>query len=307
MRPALPARAFSIAAGWPSGAAALALIAFSFLLLPSTAHEPGPASVAIPHPAHPLTFFDDQAFAHALTRAEAADPAPMPGARAVIVPHHWLAGHLILSSLRDLAASGDYRRIILIGPNHVNAGSAAIITSDLPWQTPFGLVEPDGEAIRRLTSDGIARSEPSVLTYEHAIAGIVPAVAYFLPDARVVPLALRSDLTSTEVETLAAALAPLLDGETALIAAVDFSHYLSAQQARQNDRETLEALQSLDYPRILSFGDEHLDSPASIAALMETMRLVGTTEFGLRENINSSDLGGSPLAPVTSYITGYYR
>jgi len=307
MRLALPIRAFPIAAGWPLGAAALGLIAFTFLLLPSTPHQAGPASAAIARPVHPLTFFDDQAFAQALSRAEVADPTPMPGARAVIVPHHWLAGHLILGSLRDLAASGDYRRIILIGPNHVNAGGGAVITSDLPWQTPFGLVEPDSEAISRLTSNGVALSEPSVLTYEHAVAGIVPAVAYFLPGARVVPLVLRSDLTSADVETLAAALAPLLDGETALIAAVDFSHYLPAQQARQRDRETLEALQSLDSSRILSFSNEHLDSPASIATLMETMRLLGATEFEPRENINSSDLGGPALGPVTSYITGYYR
>jgi hypothetical protein len=40
---------------------------------------------------------------------------------------------------------------------------------------------------------------------------------------------------------------------------------------------------------------------------METMRLLGATEFEPRENINSSDLGGSAQAPVTSYITGYYR
>jgi AmmeMemoRadiSam system protein B len=307
VRPALTARAVPIVSGWPLGAAALALIAFTLLFLPSPPHQPEPASAAIARPVHPLTFFDDQAFAQALNRAEAADPTPMPGARAVIVPHHWLAGHLILGSLRDLAASGDYRRVILIGPNHINAGGAAVITSDLPWQTPFGLVEPDSEAIRRLTSSSVALSEPSVLTYEHAVAGIVPAIAYLLPEARVVPLVLRSDLTPAEVETLAAALAPLLDGETALIAAVDFSHYLSAEQARQNDRETLEALQSLDSSRILSFSNEHLDSPASIAAVMETMRLLGATEFELRENINSSDLGGPALAPVTSYITGYYR
>ena len=307
MRLALPARAFPIAAGWPLGAAALALIAFTLLFLPSPPHEAGPAPAAIARQVHPLTFFDDQAFAQALSRATATDPTPMPGARAVIVPHHWLAGHLILNSLRDLAVSGDYRRIILIGPNHINAGGAAVITSDLAWQTPFGLVKPDGEAIGRLTGDGVAVSEPSVLTYEHAVAGIVPAIAYFLPQARVVPLVLRSDLTPTEVEALAAALAPLLDGKTALVAAVDFSHYLSAQQARQNDRETLAALQSLDSSRILSFSNEHVDSPASIAALMETMRLLGATEFELRENINSSDLGGPALAPVTSYITGYYR
>ncbi len=41
--------------------------------------------------------------------------------------------------------------------------------------------------------------------------------------------------------------------------------------------------------------------------LMEAMRLSGAGDFQLRENINSSELGGSALAPVTSYIYGYYR
>jgi AmmeMemoRadiSam system protein B len=307
MRLTLSARAFPLAAGWRLGAAVLALVILALLFLPSRPDASGLVSPAVARPVHPVVFFDDQAFVQAIGRTEAADPAAMTGARAVILPHHWLAGHLILGSLRDLAASGDCRRIILIGPNHVNAGGGAVITSDLAWQTPFGLVEPDGEAISRLTSDGVALTEPSVLTYEHSVAGIVPAIAYYLPDVRVVPLVLRSDVTPAEVETLATALAPLLDEETALIAAVDFSHYLSAHQARQNDRETLEALRSLDSSRILSFSNEHLDSPASIAVVMETMRLLGATEFELRENINSSDLGAPALPPVTSYVAGYYR
>ena len=307
MRLALPARAFPVPAGWPVGAAAVAIIALAFVLLPSTPEQPAPASIAQAQPAHPLTFFDDRAFAAALARAEAADPIPMPGARAVIVPHHWLAGHLILGGLRDLAAGGDYQRIVLIGPNHVNAGAAAVITSDIAWQTPFGSIEPDAEAVRPLLDGGFVRSQPDVLTYEHSVAGIVPAIAYYLPEARLVPLALRRDMTAGEVERLAVSLAPLLDSRTALVAAVDFSHYLSAEQAGRRDRETLAALDSLDSPRIFSFGDDHLDSPPSMAVLVEAMRLSGAGDFQLRENTNSSELGGSALAPVTSYIYGYYR
>ena len=307
MRLALPARAFPVAARWPVGAAAVAIIALAFVLLPSTPEQPAPTSIVEAQPAHPLTFFDDRTFALALARAEAADPNPMPGARAVIVPHHWLAGHLILGGLRDLAASGDYQRIILIGPNHVNVGAAAVITSDIAWQTPFGSIEPDAEALRPLLDGGFAQSQPDVLTYEHSVAGIVPAIAYSLPEARLVPLALRRDMTAGEVERLAAALMPLLDSRTVLVAAVDFSHYLSAEEAGRRDRETLAALHSLDSSRILSFGDGHLDSPPAIAVLMEAMRLTGAGEFQLRENTNSSELGGSALAPVTSYIFGYYR
>jgi AmmeMemoRadiSam system protein B len=293
--------------GWPTGATAVAIISLAFALLPSSRGQPALDSIAQAQPAHALIFFDDRAFSLALARAEATDPSPMPGARAVIVPHHWLAGRLILSGLRDLAASGDYRRIVLIGPDHVNAGDAAVTTSDRSWQTPFGLVQPDAGAIDRLISAGLVRSEPEVLTYEHSVAGIMPAIAYYLPEARVVPLVLRHDLTPLEVKRLAAALAPLLDHSTAIVAAVDFSHYLSTNEARQQDRDTLAALRSLDSSSILSFGDEHLDSPASIGVLMEAMRLVGNTDFVLRENSNSSDMGGSLSAPVTSYIYGYYR
>ncbi len=307
MRLALPARAFPVAAGSSAAAAAVAIIALAFVLLPSTWDQPAPPSITQAAPAHPLTFFDDRAFAVALARAEAAHPNPMTGARAVIVPHHWFAGHLILGGLRDLAASGDYQRIVLIGPNHVNAGAAAVVTSDIAWRTPFGSVEPDAEALRSLLDGGFAQSQPEVLTYEHSVAGIVPAIAYYLPEARLVPLALRRDMTAGEVQRLAAALASLLDSRTVLVAAVDFSHYLSAEEAGRRDRETLAALDSLDSSRILSFGDDHLDSPPSIAALLEAMRLTGAGEFRLGENTNSSELGGSALEPVTSYIYGFYR
>jgi AmmeMemoRadiSam system protein B len=290
----------------PLGAGVLAVIAFAFLLLPSPVREREPASPAAPAAAHPTVFFDERDFALALARVEASEPEPMPGARALIVPHHLLAADLILGGLRDLGASGEYERIILIGPNHVNAGGAGIITSDLTWQTPFGAVDPDGEALSRLTG-GIASSEPEVLTYEHSISGVMPAIARYLPGARVLPLALRHDLPAAEIERLAAALAPLLDSRTAIVAAVDFSHYLSAGEAARRDRETLAALEALDSTRILSFGDEHLDSPAAVAVLMEAARLRGAGEFELRENASSSELGGPAASGVTSYICGYYR
>jgi hypothetical protein len=62
----------------------------------------------------------------------------------------------------------------------------------------------------------------------------------------------------------------------------------------------------LDLARLLSFGDEHLDSPASIALAIEYARLAGEARFVLRENTNSGELSGSLGAPVTSYVAGYF-
>jgi AmmeMemoRadiSam system protein B len=139
------------------------------------------------------------------------------------------------------------------------------------------------------------------------VAGIVPAIAYYLPDAKIVPLALRGDLDIGQVRALARTLAPLLDDGTVIVASVDFSHYLSAMEARARDAETLAAMQAMDSRALLSFGDEHLDSPPTIALLSEMMRLLNRGEFTLRGNTNSGELSGLVRPPVTSYVSGYYR
>jgi len=283
---------------------ALALLALAALLL---VPEPGGPSAGPPQPAHPVTFYDARAFSLALEETMRTPVAPMPGARAIIVPHHWLAGHLILSSLRDLSASGAYNRVILIGPDHVGAASAGAATSDLPWETPFGLLQADAESVSRLTAAGAARVEPETLSYEHSVADIVPAIAYYLPDAEVVPVILRGDLDLGHVRTLARMLVPLLNDHTIVVASVDFSHYLSAPEARTRDAETLAAMKAMDSQRILAFGNEHLDSPPTVTLVTELMRSLGVGEFQLRQNTNSGDLFGVFRPPVTSYITGYYR
>jgi len=282
----------------------LGLLALAALLL---VPEPGAPSTGQRQAAHPVTFYDARAFSLALEETAGMPVLPMPGARAVVVPHHWLAGHLILSSLRDLRAGGEYDRVILIGPDHIRAAGAGAATSDLPWETPFGLLRADPESVSRLSAAGAARVEPDTLSHEHSVAGIVPAIAYYLPDAEIVPLALRGDLDIGQVRALARALAPLLDDGTIVVASVDFSHYQSAAEARARDAETLAAMEAMDSRAILSFGDEHLDSPPTIALLSEMMRLLHRGEFTLRQHANSGELTGLFRRPVTSYVTGYYR
>lgn len=288
--------------GW--AAVAVALAAVPALVLPEAS---GGVREASRGPLHPAAFYSPRAFSAALERLSATGVEPSRGARVVIVPHHWLAGHLILGGLRDLAAAGGVRRVILVGPNHIGAGGAAATTSGRGWATRFGVVGADRAAVSSLVRRGLARSEPDVLTWEHSISGIVPAIAREVPGARVVPLALRAARTPGEVRLLAAALAGMMDRGTVLVASVDFSHYLSAAQARERNRESVSALRAMDAARVLGWGNEHLDSPPSIALAIETARALGATEFVLRADSDSARLGGSSLADVTSYVAGYYR
>jgi hypothetical protein len=266
--------------------------------------DDGPAPAPTAQPSHPIAFYDARTFAESASKAEGSPVAVMPGVRALIVPHHWVGGYLILNGIRDLAASGDFTRVILIGPDHVGAGSSSVSTSLFAWSTPFGQLEPDAAAINRLIDFGVAKAEPDVLANEHSVAGIVHAIKYYMPSAEVVPLVLRHDTTLGEVRDLAAALAQLTDEHIAVIASVDFSHYLSAPVAEANDQGTIAALEDLDTQTIMSYGDDHLDSPPSIALTIELSRLLGATRFQLRENTNSGVLTGTLAPPVTSYISG---
>jgi MEMO1 family protein len=277
---------------------------------PRMGHQ-GPSPVPIagegPRVVHPATFYDAGAFARG--RAHMLRPNPAPDARAVVVPHHWLAGHLILSGIRDLTAGRHVDRIILVGPNHSGAGGAPVTTSDGSWATPFGVVEPDLTAVRALVAEGLAHTNPGVMTYEHSVDGLMPAIAALVPGATVVPLAIHG-IREDEVRALAAALARLMDEPgktTVIVASVDFSHYLTAEEARARDPETLEAIRNLDSARIMSFRNEHLDSPGSMATVIETVRLLGATRFELRENSVSSDIAGHSLDGATTYIHGFFR
>jgi len=301
-RPALGLGVAAVAAG------GLALgLAVWLVPLPGVGTTPSRALVTAYSPGHPLFFFDERSFAAAEAATAATPVQLMPGARGLLLPHDWVGGAFITTSLRDLAASRKVTRVILIGPNHTNAGGGAVLTSDLPWETPFGRAEADQGAVTALAASGLVRLEPDVLTYEHSVAGIVPAVRRYLPEAKVIPLVLRGGLTASEVSRLADALAPLMDDGTVLVAAVDFSHGLPASDARQRDSETLALLRASDWTPLLRWGNEHLDSPASVAVLMETMGRLGATRFELRGNSNSGEVSGDLTSPVTSYVVGYFQ
>jgi AmmeMemoRadiSam system protein B len=270
---------------------------------PSDPHQPSVQGNAV----HQAPSFDPHAFARALARLP-RNPEPMPGVRALILPHHWLAGDLIAAGLRDLAASGRVGRVVLLAPDHPHAGRTPVTTSDRAWRTAFGDLAADTSAVDRLVRTGLVARDPALIEREHGIAGLVPAVAHFLPGARLIPLAVRNDLRPAEIRALADQLARLAEDErTVILLSADFSHDLTAEEARRMDGESLGALRDIDADRVIRFGPEHLDARGATAAVMLALRRLGATTFVLRANSDASAMPGYGGGPVTSYVLGYYR
>ena len=129
-------------------------------------------------------------------------PAPPPLAREVaggIIPHHWLAGNLITGFFAALAAQEQPPgTVILIGPNHTNTGRARALTSDLPWSTPFGLVEPDRQHVETLVKAGLVQIGGDVLTPELIDRHYGATVRVEEDEGRVVVVPIRARLGADE-------------------------------------------------------------------------------------------------------------
>jgi AmmeMemoRadiSam system protein B len=254
-------------------------------------------------PAHPCRFFNERDFYESLSRT-GSEPADVR-IRGGVVPHHLVAGYMIADFFRILSAR-EVERVIVIGPNHYLKGPR-VASSRYNWQTPFGILKTDTALVDELTGSGITGVDEGAIAGEHSIAAIVPYIKYYLPDSAVVPVILHPDLTEREAENLANLLLQNTGNRDVLVASVDFSHYLTGEEAMQRDAVTLKAIGERDYSRLLKMGDEYLDSPPSLVTLMKAMDKAGAASMTVLHHSNSARILERNLEETTSYFTLIYQ
>ena len=116
------------------------------------------------------------------------------------------------------------RRAIVIGPSHFASFRGACVLPVTGYRTPLGVMPIDGEAAAALADTAAVRANPAVFMREHAIEAQLPFLQVRAPGATLVPLLLGT-LEPGEPAALAAAIRPLLDGGTLLVASSDLVHY----------------------------------------------------------------------------------
>lgn len=219
-----------------------------------------------------------------------------------VVPHHLVAGALI-SELMEAVAWQEPEVIILVGPNHFNEGGR-IISGYGDWQTPLGLVKTERQIVQALLEKNVVVRDEAVLDKEHAVGNLMPLIKKFLPDVQVVPLILHHDVSLREVDKLLDDLEPILAEKKAmLLASVDFSHYLTGEEAKEKDRFTLQVMRNFDYPTLFLLGNDYLDSPASLSMAFRWAERKGLKDFTVLKNTNSGELFQDHHIETTSYFT----
>lgn len=223
-----------------------------------------------------------------------------------IVPHHTLAGQLIADLLSRID-SGRIKTIILLSPNHWNAGDSDIISSQSQWDTPVGVVRVNTTILDSLVSKNVVSIQTDIMKGEHGIVELLPYIKHYLPSTSLVPLVIKNGLTMQQIDHYSDVLAEIVDDPTVvIIGAFDFSHYQYPNISAQKDEETKSAILNHDYDSIQNFGNDHTDASSALALLMKVMESVDTGAPEIINNTNSANILGVYSAETTSYFEIIY-
>lgn len=146
-----------------------------------------------------------------------APPAERP--QALIAPH---AGLMYSGGVAAAAFAcvrhHRFTRVVLLGPSHHASFRGAVVPEASRWRSPLGDLSLDRHVeLPRRTAPFLQ---------EHCLEAELPFLQCCLGSAfSVVPILVGPGSDGADLEVVARALEPLLDGETLLVVSSDFTHY----------------------------------------------------------------------------------
>ena len=162
--------------------------------------------------------------------------------KGIVSPH---AGYIYSGAVAGKAfgaiSPGFSGTFVVIGPSH--RGFMTCV-SQVPWDTPLGVVENDEEFVEALDIDVDERSHQN----EHSLEVQMPFIRYRFPHARIAPILMGHQEISgaRSIADKIVAAVRRTQRDVRIVASSDFSHYVQEQIAKDNDHYAIEPLTRLD-------------------------------------------------------------
>jgi poly-gamma-glutamate synthesis protein (capsule biosynthesis protein) len=220
--------------------------------------------------------------------------------RAGVVNHHALASDLLAGFFHHVKrCRPEANTFIILSPDHYRISRSVVATHARPYRL-------QGVDIKVKAADSSLATQQIVpFEREHGIGALVPFIHHEFPDATIIPLIVRADLSREEQTLLTDWLRTEMKKPGAfVVVSADMSHYLDAKTARANDQETKRALSGLDVAFFERATDDFTDNGVSIATVLEA--LGPTARFTLLGESISNAYKGSP-GFTTSYLVGMWE
>ncbi|MFW5486998.1 MAG: AmmeMemoRadiSam system protein B [Desulfovibrio sp.] len=171
----------------------------------------------------------------------------------VMVPH---AGYMYSGGVMGLTLSQANLagRCILMGPNHTGRGVPLSVWTQGSWQVPTGELAVD-EALAAGILSQVPGAEPDVEAHmgEHSLEVLCPFLLEINPAMTIVPICVALRSAEALFQT-GMALGKLLAAEqepVTIVVSSDMSHYISAENAREQDGQALANVVSLNAQGLL--------------------------------------------------------
>jgi poly-gamma-glutamate synthesis protein (capsule biosynthesis protein) len=226
--------------------------------------------------------------------------------KAGVISHHFLAKELIANFYNKIS-NKNIDTIFLISPDHYNnffATGVIAYTSNLNWNTPFGVLESNEKIVNSLAERGTVEKNNSLMGLEHGIYVEIPFIKKFFPNAKIVPLVLNTSANYDNFSDLGKKLKNLAGKNSILIVSSDFSHNIPAKEANIKDKDSIAILKNLQPENIKNIGS---DCPKCFAVLLEFLQNAQNYRFNFIDNKNSFDYAGDTEDSVTSYVAGFFE
>ena len=241
-------------------------------------------------------------------RAGAQERAARPPI--LIVPHAaWqYSGLAAVRGIMTLASSPP-SRVVLIGPAHRHYFLGFSLSGYGKYLTPLGEIEVDLVLQKEISDLTGFHFVPEAHVYEHSLEVIIPMIQYIVPAVRKILPILAGDVTGPAIDSLADALASLMDPlQDTLIVSSDLSHFYSYDEARSLDQDTLERILEGNRKALLERSGEGGRLACGFAGIATAIEVARRWELDKPELLmyyNSGDSGGD-MDSVVGYASLAY-
>jgi poly-gamma-glutamate synthesis protein (capsule biosynthesis protein) len=170
------------------------------------------------------------------------------------------------------------------------------------WQTPYGILKTDDDAVRSIARAVGASIEPETFVGEHGISALTPFIKRSFKHAKIIPIILHDAVSEENVEVLGRTIAKNFP-RAVVIASADMSHYLPNYTAMYHDEVTLNALASGGCDRC----ELEVDANSVLRTLFVVNRERKNETWNLTHHNSSIGLGAASVPEQnTSHILGYF-
>ncbi len=252
------------------------------------------------------SFYDEEAF---IAHDKASEPYAVDGELlGGVVSHHLTAGKMIAGFFKTAAKNcGEIDTVVITAPMHYPENDA-LCTSRLDWQTPYGAIGTDIEFTKLFISELGAKENDDMLLRDHSASALLPYVKYYLPDAKVCCLLISGRADRSVPKRIAELLKAMSEEKNCLfVFSIDFSHYLTPEEADEMDKKTSAAVMLRDLDGIAEMNDDNMDSPRCMCTFLELMDLTGG-EVSELDHGNSLSMSELPYtnASFGNGVTSYF-